>query len=318
MIDFVKCYFNDVRKITKSIENNPRIASEYAYSQSYKDVVTVRYKYYNLEFAITDHSCYFKGSLHSLYNALDGRDAKNYTDFGVNELLYILDHLESLLDYDFKDTRLTVAEYGYNIELQENVTDFIRNNVSMYKYKLPCSDPKNKLDMTIMKYEYQDYVLKIYDKGKQFKLNKNILRVELHNKKKELRRFNIFSINDLRNPESIQIFHNKLIDRLQDLLIIDSYKGNNSMPKEIKNLMIEYTHADYWIELRTKKNYNKISKSNKELMKIIEKYNVDSKKKLLMSQITDKYNILKVRNSSNVLYGISNIWGHQQYKESKV
>lgn len=306
MIDFVKCFFSDKAKVDKLILNGLNLDCGTYTGISPKGNTTYKVKYKNLFFVSSPCHSYFEGSLHTFFNVINGLKPTNHTHFGINELECVLNYLEDMLDYDFKQTKLTIAEFGFNLEEQVNVSQLIDNHILMYKLKAPCLDPKNRSDMKIKKFEYEDYILKVYNKGLQFRLDKEVLRIELRCNSGELEKLRIRTLNDLRRSNSIEVLYQDFITRFDDLQIVDSFRGNDSMPKKDQQLMIKYTNPNHWLELRSEGKYNLVTHHRKDFEDILVKYNLDSKKKHLLALIINQYNILKVRYSDNILYGITN------------
>ncbi|MDL2265640.1 hypothetical protein LJC43_04585 [Parabacteroides sp. OttesenSCG-928-G21] len=287
MIDFVKVFFTRKHEIDKYIKSKGHKCTYLGGREVYK------LQLYNLELVSTATSAYMHGSLHSFCNAIkgDGLRAMNWNDFSYDELLSCLDILQNELDYDLTYTKLTVVEFGFNIELNMNATDFIDKHVFMYKYKSPCYNPKNRTDMKMQKYEYEDYTIKVYDKAKHFKLSRSLLRYEVLNKTDELGKSGVVALNDLRRATSIDALYKSCMIKYENLMVIDSYNGYRGMPKAKRDLLTKYTHPQFWESLKEGEPYDK-RKHKLVFNKIVEDYKLHSAKDYLRELIYKKYNIL--------------------------
>jgi len=125
-------------------------------------------------------------------------------------------------------------EYGSNVILESIPECFLQSNLITYKYKKPqrVNDFHEKGYFT--EFKSGKHLLKIYNKGlqqnngKQYNngeqqdLSPNLIRVETaHKHKRELLKFGVHSLNDLKNPNSLELLKASQIKALGNLLIVD-------------------------------------------------------------------------------------------------
>lgn len=295
MIDYIKAHFKEKQIIENNLlEQNSlyKVTATHNF-QNNENEYPLRAKIENLCVNITDKGGYVQNSLHKHFNALSGNETQNYDDFHYCELIDSLGVLEAELNYPLKDMILTNLEFGFNIDLGFNPTLFLERNLLMYKLKTPCMNPKNKRKMKIKKFIYNNYEFKIYDKSLHFDLknsNPNILRIEVKYKsKKELNKFGIFNLADLEKPECLKALFKDFLKKYDDLLIVDSYKGNLNMKPKERQFFTDCTNYQHWIELREKHHRNTIYKKIDKLKKLIKKYDLDLWKRDLKDLIELKF-----------------------------
>ncbi|MFV0419887.1 MAG: hypothetical protein ACK5KT_14300 [Dysgonomonas sp.] len=301
MIDFIRIYFTDKERIDRFIRDGRRKSTIQRQSRDGKDIIYTTW-IQNLKLVSTSKTTYLEGSLHAFSNALNGLTHKNekrkwvnYNDFTFRDLIKVLDILEKKLGYDLSQTTISTCELGYNINTSVPAKEFIDKHVLMYKLRYPCYDPKYKEKMKIKKCDLENYYLKIYDKSLQFGLSEHILRFEIGFRSDELRECDIHSLADLADEDRLDLLHNSLMKKYNDLLVLDSYNGNSKMPEPERDMMRLFTNPQFWVDtlLRgNKSKYNSRSKHKAEFERIVRVNKLDTKKLYLRNLIVEKYNYL--------------------------
>jgi len=287
MIDWVKVFFEDKERIDRLI----RRCGELTVLPNGK----VRYimKCYNLKFVSTETTSYMEGSLHSYYNCITGNGKQNYNDFTYMNLLTCLKALGDYLDYDMRATRITVLEFGFNLTLQMSPSDFIDKYILMYKYKYPCFDPKNK-DMKIKKFEYNNYIIKVYDKSRQYGLKEKILRIEIVYRTDEFKKCGIQTLADLKKYCSLMELYDDFMGKYEHLTMVENYAGNIGMPENDIQAMIKYTNPSFWLTFDDASKYSKKEKGNakerskKAFESIVKRYALDTVKTYYLKSLISK------------------------------
>ncbi|MFV0418712.1 MAG: hypothetical protein ACK5KT_08290 [Dysgonomonas sp.] len=301
MIDFIRIYFTDKERIDKYIKDGRRKSIIQRQSRDGEDITYTTW-IQNLKLVSTPKTTYLEGSLHAFHNALNGlshRDEKrkwvNYNDFTFRDLMKVLDVLNQKLGYDLSQTTISTCELGYNINIDVPAKEFIDRHVFMYKLKYPCYDPKYKEGMKMKKYDLENYYLKIYDKSLQFGLSEHILRFEIGFRSDELRECDVHSLADLADEDSLDLLHNSLMKKYNDLLILDRFDGFPTMSESERDMMRLYTNPQFWVDslLRANKSkYNDRSKDKAEFERIVRVNKLDTKKLYLRNLVIEKYNYL--------------------------
>ncbi len=228
---------------------------------------------------------YLKGSIHKYYT-----NGTNYNDFDLCSLKKALFDLFNKLDIDIQNTQIHSFEFGVNINTNISVYELI-NNIVNYKGKLPIYRDFNNTGQ-IIKFEFTQYILKIYNKGMQgynkgyFKTNEDtLLRFEIHIDKMQYiqkKGISIYNLNDLLNPLYINQLGSLLINTFNELIIYDSTIDLNTYKPKDKEFLIKCENSKYWTGIykghvpkeykRTKDKFRNLINSNiqNEISKLIE------------------------------------------------
>lgn len=295
MIDNITAHFLNRELIRGQILEDPSYTP--SANVQYLDG-TIKTRYANIEnMSIRDTTTFteLKGSLHTLHNLRTGAGNQNWDDFSLSKIRETINQLEDLLHCNAKEIKLTNYEFAFNIETEINPSFLLENSVIFYKYLLPCQDHKNDKSMKLLKFIYENFIQKLYDKSKQFSLHKNILHMEIVYRTKDIfSRFGVETLADLRNCNCYIAMFNDYLNRFdQDLLIVDSYNGTRKTLINDQTKIIEYTNPGFWINKRNEKcsNYD-IRQYKLEFNNLIKKYGLDSQKRCLRGLLIEKFETL--------------------------
>jgi len=188
-----------------------------------------------------------KGSFHKYHNS----GKHNYNDFATNDLLNVLTDLSTKFKINPFLATLHNLEFGVNVELPTDTKEFL-NSIISYKGK---EYERREFDGGgfLLRFKFNHYELKIYDKGLQYRLNKNLLRFEIKVKKMEFfraRNINIHSFADLLNTTEVIKLIPILLTAFNELLIYD----NTIQPKQLKQrereILLNGRNPKFWSELK--------------------------------------------------------------------
>lgn len=299
MIDFIKCYTLDRNeRIINKFRKNPNCVYQKVDSSTGELTFPIIIKRENMEFRFTKKSQFVSNSLHKFYNSISGNGKQNYDDFSYSKLKKSIQELEQLFKISGKETSITNLEFGLNIEVPE-VCRLINNNILFYKLR-PHSSLKNITPDECFK-QFQsskEYYIKVYDKGRQYFLNREVIRFEIKYKSKRmLQRLGVYSLADLLKKEVLKSIYDDFIEKMNEMLIVDSYDGNFDSTEESKNKLINFTNPQYWIkmnELIRKNEYSRQMKSKRkiEFNNLLADEDLLKNRKYLFSLLNEKFNKL--------------------------
>lgn len=172
MIDGLKAILSDN---LDAIRNNPLLEFVVPVSIKDGDIKTNQYpiaNYRGLQFIDRDTNIELKGSLHKFFN----QGYHNYNDFGLVEIQETLYELADLLKIDAKKARLTNLEVGVNIELDYDPNKFL-NSLIIHRSKR--FNYRERWNMYYKECIHNQFYIKIYNKGIQYSLQRNVLRIEI-------------------------------------------------------------------------------------------------------------------------------------------
>ena len=171
MIDGIKTY--DLKTDPQKLIKNPYLDGHWKTTiNSDAEPLFDFAEYFGLKFQLKNGKVRLQGSVHKYRNA--GRH--NYDDFRAVNVAEVVRELSERFEIDTAQTLLNNVEFGVNVVLPFGV-HIVLNNLIVYK-----GEPFMKVVEDGMSY-YQckrtHFIIKIYDKGKQYNLPNNVLRFEI-------------------------------------------------------------------------------------------------------------------------------------------
>ena len=235
-------------------------------------------KFKNVSFYIYESgSIKIKGSLHKYYN----QGIHNYNDFSKSAFLVVLNELNSLFNINPCQLKIVGLEYGINIEPPIK-SDEIISNLIMHK-KVEFENTINNTSGNYKQARHFDYILKIYNKSKQYKLNDEVIRIEIkQNNWREYRNLGIITLQDFMDYDK-RIFINNLILKWNDVLF---YNPINFKRDDIKKWH-QYSNVQYWRNLKENSSNTTFAKHYKRLKDINSNSCIDIQKNVEI-KILDK------------------------------
>jgi len=226
---------------------------------------------------------YFKGSLHKMYNSLKGIYAPNYdekrpysgfngNEFTYENLCFVIRYLELLFGVDSSFFVLQKIEIGLNLQISVNPKNIISNLLESGGKKFELKYEENFAQLV-----KEEFVLKIYNKGNQYGMKGNILRVEI--KTKRMREFQTAGFKTLKDLtfETLNKAVLRLLKRWNDVLLYDFTINKNNLNKK-QNIELEnkFQHPKYWVSIKA----NNKDKPKKKYLKIVEDFSANIHKEV--------------------------------------
>jgi hypothetical protein len=172
----------------------------------------------SMDVGVSKNSGYVKNSLHKLYNYNTTGDEQNYNNFSYSTIRDTIDFLSKKV-IDVNSTKLTQLEFGINIAIDKLPELLVRRNFLQAKFS---NDYRGKGELK--QFSHNNYFIKVYDKGKQFGLEENILRFEIKFiKAKEFQALGICNLEDLKSKGNLRRLFVYLLKRFDELTIVDDF-----------------------------------------------------------------------------------------------
>ena len=290
MIDFIKLYWQDKNRLQSHVLNEGNFEEVNMVLEKHSSEIKYPYTthFTGMKVGLTQKSGYVKNSIHKSYNILKTGKEHNYNDFTYSNICEEIEYLSSRL-VDLDKSRITQLEFGLNIPIDTPAENIIRRNVIMHKLKGANHNRQYFGRGEFKQFDYHNYVLKIYDKAKQYRLNTNVLRFEVkYIKAIDFQGLGIFNIEDLKNKMKLRKLFLLLLKRFDELTIIDEYGDSEIQKKDLNNLK-KYSNPAFWEEeLRSKTRQTK-SIHKKKFERILNKYSLLEIKKSIRSLIIQKF-----------------------------
>jgi hypothetical protein len=293
MIDFVKCYVLDKNRFEDHIVNTKLIDLTMKFNQNTGEIEEYpkRGKDGNLDVVINNVRAFVSGSIHKHYNILHEKGNQNYDDFYYSQLESEIRGLIKKYRVN-KDTSFTNLEIGFNLIVNKDPQFILDNNILMNNYKAPSKNLKFSGKGDYKDFQMTDYTIRIYNKSKQLKLDKNILRVELKIKNKRfLHSLGVFELEDLLDKEVLKSLFRRFIEAIEGLIIVDVVCPQN-IPEIEYTRIISYTNPIYWINLKSTKSPKVNSRLKKDFIYLLNKYELLNTKNQLLELLDNKFSEL--------------------------
>ena len=240
------------------------------------------------------------GSIHKFYN----QGLHNYNDFGLNEVIEANSKLNKLgIDLNSFFSNL---EIGVNIETSFN-PDRFSDSLIWHKGE-PFTDQRSR-SKRYRECVHVQYIIKSYDKGKQNKLNRYILRFERKFIVMEvLNKLGIRNLSDLQKPENFKKVGNLLLQTYDDILIGNLQADTSKLNPRDKILFANGHNPAYWKSLipksedykqgntdpEYKRQYKRYEKKLNRFKELLTRTGADQLKKDVRELIVQKINQLSV------------------------
>lgn len=290
MIDNLKLFVKDKHSFENHILNNGLVELNSKLNYHTGEVMEYpkRGRDLNLEIGITNNSGTVLGSIHKYNNIISNNGNHNYNDFSFCQIQEII--LGLIDKYNISNaTSITNLEFGFNLEIDNNPRTIIDKSVLMYNCKPPNKNLKFSGNGDYKEFQLTDYRVKIYNKSKQFKLSKNILRVELKiTRKRLLQQLDIYSLEDLLNYNNYLRLFEFFGEKFEGLMIIDEFDAD-LIPENDYNKLLRYTNPNYWITIKDKKSPKVIYRLKSDFNKLLNKHNLLKIKGKLREELNSKF-----------------------------
>ncbi len=225
----------------------------------------------------------------------------NYQNLSFQDYLMVMNKLRMLFNLRPCNIKLQNVEYGVSLEVKNlDIHQFLAHTIIDYKTTPKEIETYNGKGYTL-KFPLENYVVKLYDKAKQCKLESNMLKYEIRVKRmKHLKSYNIVTLEDLFNPKAWFLLKESLLNTFNNILVCGSFAYDSFSDRE-KLLYQTYSNQNYWLKFKPTKTLNVTDIKSfrrsyygkrKEFKTFIEKFNLDYDKKYLINLINDIINSL--------------------------
>lgn len=283
MIDYVKILFSNVDPTR--LYNLPFLDFETPLNLKTGEIKSEKTVMYNhCKITIYDSGVVlFAGSIHKFYNSLQNVKAPNDkaqklyrgfngSQFNINNIFFVRNHLEKLFDCSTKQMLFQNIEFGINTAPGFCPQLFLKG-LLYHKGKLFEFKYRNQFSQV----KHQQYYLKIYNKSEQYKMGIATLRVEIKVvKMKFLEQTGIKTFADI-NTSTLKNAENLLLKIFDEVLNFDYTIDKKVLTSRQKQSLLNYSNPRYWlIDLKAEHR----DRHKKKLKEFILKYSDNLKEKV--------------------------------------
>lgn len=187
--------------------------------------------------------CILKGSLAVYHN--QGLD--NAYDFNYSMLVNTIDELKTLFSINPDLAKIQTFEFGVNLIISQSIRQVILGlrafeNDNFVLLKMENVNAGRMISRT-------EYAFKIYDKGKQSRADKSLLRIEYSSKRfRNGQKFKIEKLTDLLDLSKIEALKTTLCEFWDNVIFYDKGMKLELMKEKQKEKMLIYLDATSWIK----------------------------------------------------------------------
>lgn len=197
------------------------------------------------------------GSIHKYHEG-----GVNDTDFTISMLCKAVQKFECDFELPASSLKIVNIEFGVNI-LTIVSPQTIMDDLICYKNYLPSKDERKSNNGRLIVYTMTDYEVKLYDKGSQYFLSKNLLRIEFKVKKSRMiAALGIETLDDLLSESSLI--------QLKDLFMY-LYQGFAFDDYTINTDDLSLTDSKVYEKLSNPKEWSKVKGEKKNTHRAREK-----------------------------------------------
>jgi hypothetical protein len=303
MIDNLKLFSTKKDEFETNITSNRIIELKQFYEPFTGEIkpYPLKGKKLNLEVAINEKTASLTGSIHKYYNLTNDFGLQNYNDFNYSKIKLTTEQIIENFSIA-KATSITNLELGFNIIINENPQKYIDNYLLMYDLKAPNRNEKFLGKGDYKEFRRTDYYMKIYNKSKPYKLDNNVLRVEIKIiRKRLLQLLGVYSLEDILDKQILKNIFELLMQKFEGLTIIDEFNEIEIPPDELERLK-NYMNDNYWIRIKQKKTPKQVYILKKDFIMLQIKYNLNKTKHEIKEKLCLKFIELINNNNTDILY----------------
>jgi hypothetical protein len=285
MIDGIKIY--DLKTDPDQLLQNPYLAEHWTTTVQNADGV-IKYglaEYFGLKFQLKHGKLRLQGSVHKYHNA--GRH--NYNDFRAVDVAEVVRELSERFDIDTAQTLLNNVEFGVNVVLPFGV-NVVLDNLIVFK-----GEPFMKVVEEGMSY-YQckktHFIIKIYDKGKQYKLPDNVLRFEIKVMRMqylETKGIKLRYLSDLLKMEIYEPLGNILTEVFEGILFGDNTLNEKALNTKELEIFLRGSNPKTWTpQAGRHSEWKKLQRLESSFKEILERYRTGVNFRCVVSELIRK------------------------------
>jgi len=307
MIDFISI---EVKNFSSwNLLDHPRLSWKTTVSNETGEVLNYYTEWNKLFFKITQFDkprLLIRNSLHIF------SQGSNYQDYNFNELRSTLCFLQREIGFSLNGANVHALEIGVNIETPIPPKEIFKNYL---QYKTTLFQPmRGKGKMFGIECDMSQFKIKVYDKGKQYKLENNLMRFEVRVKKMQYLnrtyKIHLYSIQDLLNKDIFKDLERVLLSVYSSILKLEN------LPIEVlklrdRELLLSGRSQAYWTGWR-EFNRNTYNSKLKRFNELQDQYKQDSVHDKVRELIVSKWrellqpNLGKTSHKVTILEGVPN------------
>ncbi len=283
MVDYVKLKI--LNPDIKGIRNLPFLDWDQLTSESTGEIKKHTAKFNGLTIVIiNERYLYISGSLHKYWNCINTGIEQNYDDFSFLSLIGSIKDFCDRFNLMPVNCKIQNIEFGVNVKTWIPVNEVLRSIINHKGKAFTQEHAENKFFRECM---HKRYIVKIYNKGLQYKRPEKILRFEVKFiKLKDLEPYMISTLADLLERDKITPIGKDLETNFNELLYYDYTIQEMDLTPSKRLILSQGQSSGYWENLKKSnpENYFKKRKRFRELVRTYGNQNIQETTKNLIIQ----------------------------------
>jgi hypothetical protein len=225
-------------------------------------------KFNGLIFSVKNGVCSLNGSLHKYKN----HGLHNYDDFSAVDVAEVVWDIERRFEVSIHTTEINGLEWGVNVVLPFAVNRVLDNLITYKGVQFLEGDGK---DMEYYECKLTHFRIKIYDKGKQFNLPDNVLRVEISANKRqylETKKISLRYFSDLLKRDIYEPLGNILIEVFENILFGDNTLDESKLSEKEVKIFLRGNNPKTWKTPKDETERKRLYRLEKSYKEILERY----------------------------------------------
>jgi hypothetical protein len=258
--------------------------------------------YMGMKFNITYNKVRLQGSLHKYRN--EGRH--NYDDFTSSEVAKVVQELQERFEIDIYKTFLNNVEFGVNVVLPFGV-HVVLDNLITYKGK----HFERFVDKGISYYQCKlsKFIIKCYNKGKQYNLPDNVLRFEIKvtaMQYLETKGIKLRYLSDLLNMDIYEPLGNTLTEVFEEILFGDNTINESDLTTKELETYLRGSNPKTWKPQKGEKERKKLQRLENEFKGILERHHTGVNFRSMVSDLIrgKSLELSQISQNSKVEYNV--------------
>ncbi len=287
LYDFIKIKGKEIKRanilnntllpfVTKNVSDDGEVFKSHKTDENGKPIYRKPYRkaeYNSLSFSYSNlenpQTFYLAGSLHKYFN----RGIHNHNDFKKEDIDYVLRDLKDKFEIDLKACKVENLEIGVNIILPNGLNAREIINGCLFHARKKFITKKDDQWGQYIQCEHSQYIVKIYDKGLQYRklghdITDEVLRYEIKFIKNEIinAKTGINTLGDLLTCKQSKL-QEVMLENWERILFFDPTL------KMEDDRIYKYSTQKFWEDLGNRKMQNDpTKKSNSSYYKHLKKY----------------------------------------------
>jgi hypothetical protein len=229
-----------------------------------------------------------EGSVHKF------QQGQNYRDFSCLDVFNVIDEITQLLGIAAGNIKIHQMEFGLNLMARIHSNQILKNIVSHKGREFEQKFYNNK--GYLKRFVWTNYIFKIYDKGLQYQLDQDIIRVEIKAQKMqffEQQKIRVSTLADLYDVALYPRLEDALIKALSELIFTDTRICRGSIKNVTdKMLFVEYSNTQNWSRAKSEMTHINFKRKVEKYRSLVTKMSSDDVQNTLIDEVKLKWTLL--------------------------